>query len=169
MSKKLVVGFSDGGNLFSKLIKLVTKSDVSHVFILFDIYEQAVIFQASGLVVNYESYEHFLKHEKIVEMYSMEVTAEQWEQARRDQISKLGVPYSVSNIIGLVWVLLCRLFGKNVKNPFSTGDHAYICVDLAAEQLGVDWDGTMTPADMRAWCKQNPNLVRDDRAEPNPK
>jgi hypothetical protein len=165
--KKLIIGFSDGGNALSNIIKWVTKSHVSHVFTMIADSGEIVIFQASGLKVNYENYNTFLGHEKIVEMYSIDLTDAEAEANKKFRLTNVGLPYAWQELFGFGWVLFMRKFGRVVKNPFSQGDHAYICVDTSVSQLPIDiaskiadkdGPGSMTPEDFRRWCAKNAKL-----------
>lgn len=159
--KKVIVGFSHSYNIFGKIIRWATSSKVNHVFIMFEEDGVDIVFQASGLAVNYVNYSRFLDHSKILETYSLWMTDEEWTKCKHDQLLKLGTPYSWRDIVGFIWVLLNRKFDRDVENPLSDGDYAYICVDLTAEQLGYEWESTMTPEDMRRWCQLNPRLTRE--------
>lgn len=154
--RKLIIGFSDGGNTLSALIKLTTKSKISHVFVMLTEDDETVIYQASGLTVNYENYKHFLSHEKIIELYSIDLTDEDYEKLNKFRLQNVGLPYAGRELVGFLWVLFCRQFGKKVNNPLSMGSHAYICVDIAAVHLPIgSTEGTMTPEDLRRWCEKN--------------
>lgn len=155
--RKLIIGFSDGGNTLSALIKFTTKSKVSHVFVMLVEDDETVIYQASGLTVNYENYKHFLTHEKIIELYSLDLTDEDYEKLNKFRLQNVGLPYAGRELIGFLWVLAARqVLGEKVKNPLSTGDHAYVCVDIAAAHLPLgSTEGTMTPEDLRRWCEKN--------------
>ena len=159
--KKIFIGFSDGRNLFSSLIKFATSSKISHCFIGFEETGHNMIFQASGISVNYENNEHFLTHAKVVDLYSKIITDEEWEHMKCLQLDKLGYYYSYREIVGYACVLLCSSIGLKIKNPFYDGDHAYVCVELTLEQLGEEWNGTMTPEQLRNWCKSNKNFTQE--------
>ncbi len=66
--KKVIVGFSTHRSIFSSLIKFVTNSKVSHAYIRIPVpeYGESMIFQASGLWVNYMNVEVFKKAGNIV-------------------------------------------------------------------------------------------------------
>lgn len=162
--KKLIIGFSDGGNALSWFIKYVTKSKVSHVFTMIADSGEIVIFQASGLKVNYENYNTFLSHEKVIEMYSIDLTDAEAEANKKFRLTSVGLPYAWQELVGFGWVLLVRKLGIVVKNPLSQGAHAHICVDTSVKQLPVDMTakmalfdgpGSMTPEDFRRWCFKN--------------
>lgn len=170
---KLIVGFSYApGKVFSKLIRWVTRSQVSHTFTMVVDGADALVYQASGLRVNYEAYKLFLAEEKVVEAYTFDLTLAESILNEHFRKEHVGDHYSWQEIVGFGWVLLMRKFGRVVKNPFSGGDHAFVCVDIAAAQipynrtisselvqrvLGVEaaGEGTMTPEDLRRYCQKN--------------
>jgi len=154
--KKLIIGFSDGGNMLSALIKYTTKSLASHTFIMLP-EENNLVYQASGRAVNYENYKHFLSHEKVIELYELELTDEEYTRLRDFRNSKVGDPYASRELVGFLWVLACRqILDMAVRNPLSMGDHAYICVDIVTSHLSIgNTEGTKTPEDLRRWCEKS--------------
>jgi hypothetical protein len=116
-------------------------------------YQTSIIFQASGLKVNYESYDIFLKKDRIIEEYNIAVTDKQYERSEKLRVTEAGKPYSKRELIGFIYVLFMRRFGKQVNNPFSDGSQAYVCVDIGADQIGFDTEEKMTPEDFRRWCR----------------
>jgi hypothetical protein len=159
----LVIGFSQAPTkLFSKLIRWTTKSQVSHVFILLQENNNTLIYQASGLAVNYQNKDTFLGIEVPVAFYEFELNEDQNIRNKLFRITTVGKPYSWQEVIGFLWVLLARKFGKNVRNPFSGGQTAYVCVDIGAAHLPTNpelQDGSMTPEDLRLWCEKNGKKV----------
>lgn len=161
--KSLIIGFSRAPTKsFSRLICWVTKSQVSHSFILLEYADEQLIYQASGLAVNYENHDTFMSIEVPIEFYQFELTEAQRVKNELFRINTVGKPYSWRELIGYLWVLLARKFGKRVKNPLSGGQTAYVCVDVAAAHLPVNPelnDGSMTPEDFRRWCSKNGTKV----------
>lgn len=163
--KTLIIGFSYhvGFNPFSTLIRIVTagvnwKKVVSHVYLRIPVpeYNQNVIFQASGLQVNYENYSQFLSHSRVVEEYSIEISDEQAQAIERFRVTEVGKPYSVKEVVGYGWILLMRKFGFDVKNPWYQGNSAYVCENIIADILDLDEEATMTPEDLRQWIAKQP-------------
>ena len=50
-------------------------------------------------------------------------------------IDNVGKPYGMLNALGLAWVRVCEIFGKNVKNPFSDDGKTYVCCEWAGKIL----------------------------------
>lgn len=155
--KTLRVGFSSHkSSAFSWLIRTCTKSKVSHAYARLQTqYDQDVIFQASGLVVNMVGEVEFERKAVNVEEYDVPLTEEQYNRAMNMTISELGKPYSIKQVFGFLYVLTMRNLGKKVSNPFSDGTHAYVCVELIADMLGLSNAESMTPEDLRRWCEEN--------------
>lgn len=158
--KTIQVGFSDGGNPFSKLIKWVTGSKVSHTFIKLNVAGVDVVYQASGLCINHENYDLFLDHEVVVELYEASITEEDWEEQEKRRWRSVGRAYGWKEVIGFVWVLAWRRLGRKVKNPFYDGQHGDVCVDETAWHIGIEGDGTWTPEDLRHHCERNLKRVK---------
>jgi uncharacterized protein YycO len=119
-----------------------------------------MVFQASGLTVNYTNYNFFQNKSKVVEEYEMSVSDEQYEKAMTLMAESAGKPYSMKEIFGFLYVLYMREWRyKRVKNPFGDGDKSYVCSELAAECIGVKDPETVTPEDLRRYCKQRGNLI----------
>ena len=159
--KKIIVGFSYSNSLFSKLIKIFTSSKISHTYIRLPVpeYNTSVVFQASLLSVHYVTADVFKSHSTIVEEYELEVSDEQFSVGEKFRVTEVGKPYSYTQILGFLYVLMLRKFGKKVSNPLSNGDHAYVCVEVVANSIGVSNGESMTPEELRLWCKDNARLV----------
>lgn len=164
--KKLIVGFSEHpGSLFSWSIKKTTASRVGHVYTRHKstIPGLSLIFQASGLCVNYCNSKTFTEKSNIVEEYEIEITDKQDSKNDIFRQTELGKPYSAKQIYGFAWVLFMReYFNKKVVNRYANENKAYICVEVAAIQTGriapKDYE-SMTPEDLRRWCVKNGKLI----------
>jgi hypothetical protein len=154
--KYLHVGFSTHSSLFSWLIRTVTSSKISHTYIKLPTgYDELVIFQASGLSVNYCNWNYFKSRNKILYGYTVEISDEQWEKAERFRVTEVGKPYSIKQILGFGYTTLMHAFGKKAHNPMSDGDHSYVCVEVVAKCIGIDGAEDMSPEDLWRWCRKN--------------
>ena len=135
----IIIGFSTPNkfNLFSFLIRIVCRSSMSHAYVKYhdDYTGRWVIFQASGLEVNYISEDKFKTLENIVAEFDLPVSDELKLKVVRDSIDRLGTPYGIKHIFGIVIVLIARGFGKKTKNPFADGGATMVCSELAADEL----------------------------------
>jgi 3-deoxy-D-arabino-heptulosonate 7-phosphate (DAHP) synthase class II len=159
--KTIIIGFSSHSSLFSWLIRFFTSSKVSHTYIRLPVpeYNTSVIFQASGLAVNYTASDVFESHSEVIEEYELNITDEQYRLSEKFRVTEVGKPYSYKQIIGFLTVLTARKFGKNIPNPLSNGDHSYVCVEVVANSVGISNGESMTPEDLRFWCQNNAKLV----------
>jgi len=153
--KNITVGFSKHpGSLLSWLIRAVTKSKVSHVYQVIVVEGEPMVYQASGLMVNYTALPVFLEKNVVIEQYSMTVTDEQYEKAKKLRVTQVGKPYSVKQLFGFFYVLGMRKLGEQVRNPLGNGNHAYVCCEIIADSLGITDGESMTPEDFRRYCER---------------
>jgi len=159
--KTIIIGFSTHvSSVFSWLIRKVTASTVSHVYSRHAATDpsQVLVFQASGLSVNYCNLDTFKVKSRIIEEYEVEIADLQATQNQKFRDTEVGKPYSMKQLYGFLWVLGFRKLGRKMRNPFANGASAYVCVEVAACQTGriqdEDAEG-MTPEDFRRWCQKN--------------
>lgn len=157
MNNFIIIGFSchKTFNILSELIKAAEHTKFSHVYVKFysASLDRWLIYQASGLVVNFVGEEHFLEKNKVIAEFKTAVTPEQKTEVLQLAVDLAGRPYGMKDLIGIGLVRLAALFKKKIKNPFEDGTKAYICSELGATilvKLGVkieDLDST-TPKDL---------------------
>lgn len=160
--KKIIVGFSTRPGAFSSLIRFCTNSEVSHTYVRIPVpeYGESMVFQASGLQVNYTNYELFKEKSKVIEEYEIEVEDETYEYAELLRITESGKPYSFLTVLGFVWILAMKGLGISVANPFSDGSKSYICVELVCDSLGMTkMSEHISPEDLRRWCARYGRLI----------
>lgn len=122
---------------FSWAIRKVLNTPFSHVEIKFkaDSFDRVLIYQASGLAVNFMEETRFLEGHEICAEFSIEISDETYIKTVQFAIDNSGVPYGISQIFGILYVKALALFGKRVKNPFANGSSNYVCSELVAEIL----------------------------------
>jgi len=135
----IIVGFStpkSGFQPFSWLIRLVTWAPMSHAYIrYYDNYTQRwVIFQASGLKVNLIGQTMFDSAEKIIAEFELPISDATKQRVVQDAIDKLGSPYGNMQIVGFACVMLMRLFGRTISNPFASSS-SFFCSELTDDEL----------------------------------
>lgn len=161
--KTLRIGFSTGRGfkVYSLLIRVLTGSRVSHTYQRIEVpeFDSEVIFQASGLKVNYENADIFASHSRVVEEYEVPVSDFYAHLAERMRVTEVGKPYGILQVVGYMWVLLLRRVGLRVKNPLADGNASHVCVELNAKQIGLKDVEGMTPEDLRQWCAANADRV----------
>jgi hypothetical protein len=153
----IIIGFSRPKawlRPFSWVIRLVTWAPYSHTYIRYDnaYTDRSIVFQASGLVVNFMGQTMFDTEEDIYAEFSVPVSAATKLLVIQNATDKVGSPYGVGQIVGFGWVLFMRIFGKKVNNPFASTS-SFVCSELVADLLnemnGSTLDSsTMTPKDI---------------------
>jgi hypothetical protein len=154
----IIVGFSRPRGWFepfSWLIRLITWSPMSHAYIRFydEKLDRWVVFQASGLKVNYIGQTMFDSVEDVVEEFAIPVSDATKQSVLQGAIDVCGSSYGTGQVFGCLWVLFMRIFKKKVNNPFFSGS-SYFCSELVGdilEEIGLgDIDpSTMAPKDVR--------------------
>jgi hypothetical protein len=147
--KTLIVGFSYANTFLSKLIKYCTKSKISHCYLRIPIpeYSESVVFHAQLFNTHYQNYAHFTKNSTVVEEITVNLNEDQHRTAELVRILDCGKPYGYGELIGYIWVLIGRKFGKKWKNPLSKSD-TYVCVEVVCKSLGMTNYSSLTPQDL---------------------
>lgn len=131
----LTVGFSRPKKWFSPfswIIRLVQQTSYSHVYIKFYSakYRRFLVYQASGLKVNFIGWDKFQQEEIIIKEFNLDTT----ENAKYNMIcyaiDKVGSSYSMKEVLGAGLVLLFRTFNKKIDNPFNDGEQSFFCSQL---------------------------------------
>lgn len=139
MEDSIIIGFSTHRkfNILSWLICKVLKTDFSHVYVKWysSKLDRWLIYQASGLKVNFVGQPLFLEDNKPVAEFLVKTTAAEKTDIMATAVDLAGKPYGMKQLIGMAWVYLCHAFGKRVRNPYSDGSKTFICSELAAAIL----------------------------------
>lgn len=135
----IIIGFSRPKSFFepfSWLIRLIDRSQFSHTYIkYYDNYANRwVIFQASGLTVNYIGQTLFNSKEILCAEFTIPITSAQKLTTIQYAIDTLGTPYGMKHILGIVLVKFANLFGKRIANPFDESG-TMVCSELVAYML----------------------------------
>lgn len=138
--EKLILGFSKPRGWFvpvSWLIRKTEKTRYSHAYIRVrsSSLERDLIYQATGSGVYFIGGIAFDDHVEVIEEYEFEITSESKKELLQWAIDTSGKPYGRMQMLGLGIKRLFRFFGISIKNPFRTGNKAYICTELAAAAL----------------------------------
>lgn len=144
----IYVGFSTGNDFISRAIRFIIKAPYSHTYVRFPAVtlNRDLIYQATNTTVRFSGGIGFRRHNRIIKEFKLEVTPETKVKTLQSAIDTLDRPYSFSQFLGFLWVYVCQLFGKKVRNPVKDGRSAYICSELVAvvlEELGYDIDSTL--------------------------
>ena len=145
----MIVGFSTGKTPLASAIRYLTNSRISHVYVRLPVpeFNTSIVFQAAKFNTHYVNYSRFTENAHVIDEIDVSLTPEQERYAEGMRVSECGKPYGYQELIGYIWVLIGRKFGKKWKNPLYTGE-AYVCVELVCKMLGIEDGATMTPQDL---------------------
>jgi len=140
--KTVSIGFSRPSKwkLLSWIIRKVQGTDYSHVYLRFhsDSLDRDLIYQASGLQVNFVGKTLFEKDHIAVKEFDLQISDEAHKKALQFAVDTAGMPYSIKQLFG---ILVYSLTGKRVLQD---GRSAYVCSELVAQMLSEDLGITIT-------------------------
>jgi hypothetical protein len=130
----ITIGFSKPKTWkpFAWLIMQGYGTPYAHVYIKFhsESYDRDLVYQASGLAVNFMNKQHFQEHNTVVQEFQIAISEEDKKAMVQFAIDSIGSPYGMKDCLGLAWVRFCEIFGKKVKNPFDDGMKMWVCCEL---------------------------------------
>lgn len=133
-----VIGFSTPKKfrLFSWLTKVALNTPYSHAYVAFfsESYDRKLIYQASGLAVNFIGESMFAGLENVVGEFTLPVSDSLKTEIIQKAIDTVGEPYGIMHILGLAIYLVCKKFGKTIKVPFQNNS-TLVCSQLAAKVI----------------------------------
>src|ERR1051325_226822 len=149
--KSISVGFSRPNRWkpFAWLIMKAYNIPYDHVYIRVhsDKHDRDLIYQASGIAVNFMGPAIFDSNNVIVKEFKIDIADDKYQALMQFAIDNAGKPYGIKEVVGLAWVRVMQLCGKTVKNPFKDGGATYVCCELVGHILeqfaGVDIPGSM--------------------------
>jgi hypothetical protein len=118
---KISIGFSTPKkfNPVSWLVRKMTGSQVSHAWFLYwdDEFGMNMVMEAHELGFRILPFEAFAKKNKVVKIARLEhdITVGMTQVANE----YLGTMYDYLGLVGMFFVIVGRLFGKKLKNPFA--------------------------------------------------
>jgi len=137
--KTVVIGFSRprSKKLFSEAIMWMQKTNFSHVYVKVEwpSAERELVYQASGLQVNFESWNHFQTHAYSVAEFKIDLTEESYKQVAKYICDNLNKPYSMKQVFGMFLLCLGKRFGIKISNPYKNRHDAFICSEVGADVL----------------------------------
>lgn len=157
---KIHLGFSTTNSIFSKLIRVFTRSDASHVYIrVYDEFlKTPLIFHADWSGVEIEHAEKFDIENKVIEEFVID--DDRLDRAIKNCLWHLGKRYNYFRLINLgLFVYFKRWFVRKIKNP-TINPRSLICVDFVIYALNDSGItrlpiGVMTQRHLHAWCNEN--------------
>lgn len=134
------IGFSRPRSKFliiSWLIRAVERTNYSHVYIRWksDWLDRDIVYEASGTMVHFLEGKRFDKKAECVHLFKVDCSDEARKKIIQFAMDNAGASYGIKQLLGIGIVKLMRIFGKDIKNPFSDGKSTWVCSELAGEAL----------------------------------
>ena len=142
--KTIKVGFSRPKSWFvpfSWLIRLFLWTPYSHVYVKYhsDSLDRDIIYQASGLKVNFVGNTLFQTEELVVKEFSLNIPDDFYNKMLQESVDEAGVPYSMMQIFNTLGYLLFKT--EFFKNKIA----GYDCSRLVAQILEIDPQYNLPP------------------------
>ena len=129
--------------IFSWLIKLFEWwFDASHVQLCWDSkkYNEPLIYEASGLNIHFIGMEYLKEeHWHIEHVFEIEVPEEVYHATVKWCIRHAGLEYDLKGVFGFIWVLINKMFGRKIKNPWGKGTGKQFCSEMFIYILRDVW------------------------------
>lgn len=139
MTEYIIIGFSTPRtfNTLSWTIRKAERTDFSHVYvkIFSKSLDRYLIYQASGLTVNFCGQQTFYAHNKDIAEFAIPITTEQKVEILKKCVDLAGRPYGIKALIGIGLVRLASIFKWKIHNPYADGSKTYICSEITATLL----------------------------------
>lgn len=154
----IIVGFSRPKAFFepfSWFIRFFYWSPFSHSYVRIQLegLNEQIIFQASGLVVNFVGETVFDSKENICREFTFPIKDK--KALLQFAINQLGKPYSVTGVLGMMLVRFGQLIGIKIGNPFKYDQSSDFCSELVSyvletyEGIAIDQPvANLAPADL---------------------
>lgn len=122
------VGFSRNDGIVSSVIRWITRSKVSHCWFSFKMANTPLLFHADFLGVCIGSKAAFALENTVVAEFEMRID---FAPVIDEMLRDLGAAYDYAGIVGHLWVLLGRVFGRQWENPLQRKDRWY-CSEMVS-------------------------------------
>lgn len=135
--------------VFAWAIMKAYKIPYSHVYIKIHskTLDRDLIYQASKTMVNFMGARIFNAENTTLFEFEIELTDVKYKEMMQWAIDKAGTPYGTKQCVGIAIVKIYSMFGKTIKNPFTSNEQTYICSELAAYIL-QQFAGEALPEDI---------------------
>ena len=105
-------------------------------------------YDSRGFYNNLQNAKYFYKSYDDIKVWRISVTEEERQKIMNRIYERSGTPYGYLQIIGIAWqLIMLRLFGKRVKNPFFNGYEESICSEEFARIMVEDVQTTILDID----------------------
>jgi hypothetical protein len=127
----VIVGFSRAGNPLSYLIRAVTRTNVSHAWMMLPVQGVELVFQSDTRGVNLEAYERFKAGNTVVNLYDVDLD---FTPTMPELFEELGAGYDFGGLLGQPVVMLGQTLGRHWANPWQSEGRWY-CSELVAHLM----------------------------------
>ena len=126
------VCFTANNHWFSRLIRLVTRAEVSHALITFrdETFDKVFVLEANARGFMMTPWSQWSKKHKLYERYSLDIDQDIQHKALRELGEYLGAKYDYRSLFGF----LPRLFFDRIRNPLSSAAKL-VCSEVIAKFL----------------------------------
>lgn len=157
---KINVGFSKTNSIFSKLIMVFMKSDISHCYIRIEdsVLGVPVVIHSDFIGVVIEHADIFDKKNIAIEEY--EINSEHLDDSIKSNLRFLGQGYDWMALFGWAWTIIFKRWVKRKIKNITVDPIKLICVDFVLHVLNeaglttIPY-GFLTPKDLRMWMMEN--------------
>lgn len=125
------IGFSTTDTWMGKLIRWFTKSQVSHVFVYFELGNSGWVVEAGWTGVDIISWDKFTRDNKVVKMVNLPDAV---DPDLAYTLEMVGEPYDYPGLLGMVLVMAGRHFHRKWNNPTASGK-AIFCSEMVTVLL----------------------------------
>jgi hypothetical protein len=153
------VGFSTTKGIASAIIRWLTRSPASHTWFSFKLNRTYVVLHASSGGVAIVHRERFEEKNEVVEEFSLDLDMYPYFD---ELLQELGKPYDYGALIGNLFVLFGRVFGKAWPNIFQNKDswHCSELVSFVLKEAGEEIPAApevVSPAMLIAMLHKSPH------------
>jgi len=122
-----------------------------------------MILQAMQQGTSSDYYPRFIKNNKVKANFSIQCSKEDEDKILSYLIRQLYKPYDFAALLGFLWVIANRSFGRNISNPFPSKS-SYYCSELMVRALQeIKFPGTdridpnlVSPEDLLEFLSNHP-------------
>lgn len=137
----------------SWIIQWSEGTNFSHAYVKIrsDSLDRTLIYQATGSGVAFIGEPTFNEHYQVVEEYDIQISDAAKKKLLQWCVDNSGKPYGRLQCLGIGLQRTLKLIGISIKNPFSNGEQAYICTELAAkalEEVGIEFPTPLDEVDL---------------------
>lgn len=159
--RNIVIGFSKPKGkkfpIYSWIIRAFCQTPYSHVYLKIKTkWDTNLIYQASGVQVNFMGEEFFNKHVEVIKEFSFEISEENYAEFMKFAITNSGAPYSLTEAVNMVtWKFFRKKLFKIEKEWVCSVLGGYVFDKYIATEKDIfDDHELITPKDVYDACER---------------